>query len=404
MSRVAFISVHGCPFARLGGKDTGGMNVYLLRVAKELAATGVGVDIYTRSHNPGDAEVFEIGDDVRLVHIDAGPLNEPKEGLFNYLPDFLQNLYYFIHRTGVQYDVVHSHYWLSGWVGSRFAAALELPHVVTFHTLAEAKRQATNEEPDVSARYVTERKVANDADFVVCFTEHEATLLARSYGVSRAAIKVMPCGVDTDMFCPRDKAEARSRLGVTEKYVVLFVGRIEPIKALGTLIQAVELVEDISSLRVLVVGGDSYGPEYQRVQSMCYSLGIDDNVSFVGSVPQMELPIYYNAADILVVPSKYESFGLVALEALATGTPVIASRVGGLATIVQDTKTGFLIPWQCPDAFARKLEILLANESILEAMAVEARKSAMVYSWSSVGEELSKLYASSVLQRVGSAL
>ena len=404
MSRVAFISVHGCPFARLGGKDTGGMNVYLLRVAKELAATGVGVDIYTRSHNPGDAEVFEIGDDVRLVHIDAGPLNEPKEGLFNYLPDFLQNLYYFIHRTGVQYDVVHSHYWLSGWVGSRFAAALELPHVVTFHTLAEAKRQATNEEPDVSARYVTERKVANDADFVVCFTEHEATLLARSYGVSRAAIKVIPCGVDTDMFRPRDKAEARSRLGVTEKYVVLFVGRIEPIKALGTLIQAVELVEDTSSLRVLVVGGDSYGPEYQRVQSMCYSLGIDDNVSFVGSVPQMELPIYYNAADILVVPSKYESFGLVALEALATGTPVIASRVGGLATIVQDTKTGFLIPWQCPDAFARKLEILLANESILEAMAVEARKSAMVYSWSSVGEELSKLYASSVLQRVGSAL
>ena len=250
MSRVAFISVHGCPFARLGGKDTGGMNVYLLRVAKELAATGVGVDIYTRSHNPGDAEVFEIGDDVRLVHIDAGPLNEPKEGLFNYLPDFLQNLYYFIHRTGVQYDVVHSHYWLSGWVGSRFAGALELPHVVTFHTLAEAKRQATNEEPDVSARYVTERKVANDADFVVCFTEHEATLLARSYGVSRAAIKVMPYGVDTDMFCPRDKAEARSRLGVTDKYVVLFVGRIEPIKALGTLIQAVELVEDLSLIHI----------------------------------------------------------------------------------------------------------------------------------------------------------
>ena len=153
-----------------------------------------------------------------------------------------------------------------------------------------------------------------------------------------------------------------------------------------------------------MVGGASYGPEYQRVQSMCYSLGIGDNVSFVGSVPQMELPIYYNAADILVVPSKYESFGLVALEALATGTPVIASRVGGLATIVQDTKNGFLIPWQCPDAFARKLEMLLANESILEAMGLEARKSSMAYSWSSVGEELSNLYASSVLQRVGSTL
>lgn len=404
MSRVAFISVHGCPFARLGGKDTGGMNVYLLRVAKELAALGVGVDIYTRSHNSGDAEVFEIGTDVRLVHIDAGPLDEPKEGLFDYLPDFLENLYQFIRRTGVVYDTVHSHYWLSGWVGSRFARALQLPHVVTFHTLAEAKRQATNEEPDVSARYITEREVANEAEFVVCFTEHEAGLLSRSYGVSWDSIRVAPCGVDTELFTPGDKAEARSRLGVVEKHVVLFVGRIEPIKALGTLVEAIDLVEDKKALRVLVVGGDPHGPEYQRVQSMCNSLGISDRVSFVGSVPQMELPIYYNAADVLVVPSKYESFGLVALEAMATGTPVIASRVGGLATIVEDTKNGFLISWQCADAFSRKLDVLLANESLMLAMGREARRSAMAYAWSNVGKALVNVYASSVLQRVGSAL
>ena len=337
MSRLAFISVHGCPFARLGGKDTGGMNVYLLRVAKELAALGVGVDIYTRAHNPGDAEVFEIGDDVRLVHINAGPLEEDKDGLFEYLPDFLENLYHFIQRTGITYDAVHSHYWLSGWVGSRFAQKLGLPHIVTFHTLAEAKRQATNEEPDVSTRFGTEQEVARHADGVVCFTDDEAGILGRSYGVARDSISVIPCGVDTDMFAPSDKLEARSRLGVTAKHVVLFVGRIEPIKALGTLVQAIELLEDKTSLKVLVVGGDSVGPEFRRVQLMCSLLGIEDNVSFVGSVPQMELPIYYNAADFLVVPSKYESFGLVALEAMATGTPVIASRVGGLATIVNDT-------------------------------------------------------------------
>jgi len=403
VSRVAFISVHGCPFAKLGGKDTGGMNVYLLRVAKELASLGVGVDIYTRSHNLGDAEVFEIGDDVRLVHIDAGPLDEGKEGLFSYLPTFLENLYHFIQRTRINYDAVHSHYWLSGWVGSRFARTLEVPHITTFHTLAEAKRQATNEEPDVSARFGTEREIANEADSVVCFTEHEAGILGRAYGVARGSISIIPCGVDTEMFSPRDKLEARSRLGVTEKEVVLFVGRIEPIKALGTLVQAIQLIEDKTSLRVLVVGGDSVGPEFQRMQRMCNSLGITDNVSFVGSVPQMELPIYYNAADVLVVPSKYESFGLVALEAMATGTPVIASRVGGLATIVEDTKNGFLISWHCPDAFARKLEMLLFTPSLLRAMGREAERSSIAYSWTKVGERLASLYAKAVLQRVRSA-
>ena len=401
MSRVAFISVHGCPFAKLGGKDTGGMNVYLLRVAKELTSLGVGVDIYTRSHNPHDAEVFEIGDDVRLVHIDAGRLEESKEHLFEFLPEFLGNLHHFIQRTGVVYDAVHTHYWLSGWVGSRFSHSLRIPHIVTFHTLAEAKRQATTEEPDVSARFSTEKEVANDADHVVCFTEHEAGILVRSYGVPRNSITIIPCGVDTEMFSQGDKMEARSRLGVSDRHVILFVGRIEPIKALGTLIQAIELIEDKNSLKVLVVGGDSIGPEFQRMELMCKSLGIDNNVSFVGSVPQMELAIYYNAADVLVVPSKYESFGLVALEAMSTGTPVIASRVGGLATIVDDNKTGYLIPWQCPEPFARKLEILLANQSLLEAMGREAYRSAKEYSWSNVGRRLASLYSAAVLQRVG---
>ena len=404
MSRVAFISVHGCPFARLGEKDTGGMNVYLLRVAKELASLGVGVDIYTRSHNPHDAEVFEMGDDVRLIHIDAGPLEESKEQLFDHLPEFLGNLQRFIQRIGVGYDAVHSHYWLSGWVGSRFSRTLEIPHIVTFHTLAEAKRQATSEEPDVSARFGTEKEVSNEADYVVCFTEHEAGILRRSYGVPGNSISIVPCGVDTEMFAPSDKVAARARLGVTDQYVILFVGRIEPIKALGTLVQAVELIEDKNSLKVLVVGGDSIGPEFQRVQLMCSSLGIENNVSFVGSVPQMELAIYYNAADVLVVPSKYESFGLVALEAMATGTPVIASRVGGLATIVEDTKNGYLIPWQCPEPFARKLDMLLANESLLEAMGREAYRSAKEYSWSNVGRRLASLYSAAILQRVGSAL
>ena len=395
VQRVAIISVHGCPIARLGSRDTGGMNVYVRQVAQELSARGVYVDIYTRDHEPDDPQVVELAEKARVIHLRAGSIALQKEELLGSLPAFVRSLLDYTRQNGLSYDVIHSHYWLSGRVGNVLARHWRVPHVVTFHTLAEVKLRARAGEREPEARAAGERKVIASADRVVAFSEHERDAIARLYNSGRDHIAVIPCGVDIDRFQPVDGDRARKDLGLDDGKVVLYVGRIEPLKGIDILLKAVAQLGETENVRTLIIGGDSGGDlEVERLKSLADELGISSHVYFVGRVEQGELPAYYSAADVCVVPSWYESFGLVALESMACGTPVVASRVGGLPTIVKDGVTGYLVPWRCPEPFADRLDILLHSPVINRGMGEAARSRALTMSWSAVADRLLSLYTS----------
>jgi len=397
MRRLAILSLHGCPVARLGEKDTGGMNVYVLQVAKELAERGYLVDVYTRCHDPQDPQVVELADGARVVHIKAGPYDTTKESLYEYIPEFLSNLHRFQQSAGVVYDLIHSHYWLSGRVGVILSQRWKVPHVVTFHTLAKTKLRARAGEIEPQWRISAEKIVSQSADAIVVTTAQEQEDLSRLYGIAPSKVHVIPAGVDLELFRPVDKDEARQALGLREDKVILYVGRIEPLKGLDVLVGALPLLEDPENTRLLVVGGKpGQDAELKRLKSFADGLGIGGKVTFTGAVEQDRLPVYYGAADAFVLPSYYESFGLVALEAMACGTPVVVSRVGGLKTFIKNGETGYLIPWHCPEPFAQRLDMLLENPSLREKMGNAARADALKMSWRGVAEQTSEFYTSLV--------
>ena len=393
MLRIAVISVHGCPVLRSGEKDTGGMNVYLLELAKKLGQLGLMVDVYTRYHDPQDPQVIQLGQNTRVIHIYAGPYGEPKGSIYHDLPQFVRNLQSFQRSHGLSYDVVHSHYWLSGWVGNILSREWGVPHITHFHTLAEVKRRARVGEREPALRSTVERQVVQEAHRIVAGTPHERDALVRFYGAQPGKIVVIPCGVDTKRFRPMDQEEARTHLGLNGAHVVLYVGRIEPLKGVELLLRCIAGVEHNSEYKLLVVGGRLHRDrQLAQLRTLAQELGIGEKVNFLGSLPQEELPYYYNAADVCVVPSYYESFGLVALEAMACGTPVIARRVGGLLNLVRDGYTGYLIPWHCPDPFAERLEVLLASNSLRKAMGRAAHSWAQQWSWDLVATQVEEAY------------
>ena len=395
MRRLALLSVHGCPVGRLGEKDTGGMNVYVLQIARELARRGILVDVYTRRHDPDDPQVVELSEGARVVHIEAGPLEAAKESLHEYIPEFISNLTGFQRSSGLTYDLIHSHYWLSGQVGEVLSDRWNIPNVVTFHTLAKTKLRARAGERESQSRVAAERVLGKSADAVVVSTAGEREDLMSLYGVPPRQVHVVGAGVDLGLFQPMDREAARRELGFPESSIILYVGRIEPIKGLEILIGAMPLMEDLEDTRLLIVGGSSgHDAELERLRAVADRMGVADNVTFVGSVEQSVLPAYYSAADVFSLPSYYESFGLVALEAMACGTPVVASRVGGLKSFIEHGKTGYLVPWQCSEPFAQRIGILLDNPSLRQRMGEAARAEAMRMGWSSVAVNMADFYAS----------
>lgn len=393
MLRVAFVSVHGCPNARLGSKEAGGMNVYVSKVAVELGKLGVEVDIYTRYHGDSEDTVEYISDKVRVIHVNAGAPELTKNQVYEYLREFTLNTISYVRTENIEYDLLQSHYWLSGRVGKVLSEVWDIPHVTTFHTLADAKVRSRFGEHEPEFRFKSETKIMKSVDLIVAFTDHERQLMARSYGVDPRKIDVIPCGVDVGLFKPIDQSVAKEKLGISAAKVALYVGRIEPLKGLDILLKAVAQIDPDEGLNLIIVGGDpSADDEITRLKSIITDLRIEGVVSFVGTVDQEELPFYYNASDVLVIPSYYESFGLVALESMACGTPVIASRVGGLPTTVKDSQTGYLVSWRCPDPFADKLQIILNNQSIQDAMGQSARNLALQMQWSQVAQNLTDSY------------
>jgi len=392
--RIAQLSVHGCPLRPLGKGDAGGMNLYVRELSRELGRRGHKVDVFTRWHDRKEPEVMGIGDNARLIHVVAGEEEDiPKQDIYRYLPEFISNLRHFQEKEGLSYDLLHSHYWLSASAAEKLQ--LRIPHVATFHTLGEVKNRARPEEREPELRIDTERKAIATADRIIAFSDGERDALVRLYGANRDRVEVIPCGVELDLFQPMNKGKARGELGLDDTKVLLFVGRIQPLKGLDILLRAVACL-DRNDLRLLIVGGDAGGGEVARLRSLARELGIAEKVVFLGAVEHERMPLFYNAANVCVVPSYYESFCLVAIEALACGTPVVASRVGGLATTIRHGETGYLIAELSAEAFAHRLQLLLDDEALQRRMGAAARAWVAKYSWSAVADRVLEVYRSLV--------
>ena len=377
------------------------MNVYVLATVHELASRGVVVDVFTRSHDPSDPQVIDLAPGARVVHLEAGPVRPEKNGAFDLLPEFTDRVVDFVNNEGGEYDVIVSHYWLSGLVGEQLSARWALPHITSFHTLAEVKRRARPGEVEIPERATGERQIARNADRVVAWSAHERDLLSDLYGADKDHVLIIPPGVDTKMFRPHDKQASRKKLGLPGSgKILMYVGRVERLKGIEILIQSVAGMEEEDDVTLLIVGGADSDPERHRLNDVVDRLGITDRVKFLPSVKQEQLPEYYSAADVCVFPSYYESFGLAALESMACGTPVVASRVGGLPSIVREGETGYLIPTRCPAAFIQRIEILITNDHLRTLMGRAARERALELGWGVAVDRLIAVFCGLAEERV----
>jgi D-inositol-3-phosphate glycosyltransferase len=368
------------------------MQLYVRALSRELGRRGVEVDVYTRRVDPSIPTVVPFGPNARVIHLDAGERGPvDKTAVFDLLPEFVCNLQRFRRSEGIDYDFIHSHYWLSGWVGNLLAPRWNVPHVAMFHTLGRLKNRAMGDRTESEARSDTETRIIANVDRVIASSEHERQALVDLYGARRDRVEVIPCGVDLTLFRPGDRSRARAELNLSGE-VILFVGRMDPIKGLDLLLRAVSLMRERPTLKLVVVGGSGTEDEMRRSQALVTSLGIDGRVEFRGSVAQEDLSSYYQAADVCVVPSHYESFGLVAIESLACGTPVVGSMVGGLPTVIHDGENGLLVPWRQPSEFAERIESILQDRNLSDSLSLHARPSVLKYGWGAVAGRISSVY------------
>jgi D-inositol-3-phosphate glycosyltransferase len=407
MMRIAMISYHTCPLATLGGKDTGGMNVYVRDLTRELGCRGIHVDVFTRSQDEHVPHVLhDLGYGNRVVHVPAGP-EEPKakREMENYIPEFVDGVMKFAAEKGIRYDVIHSHYWMSGLAAEALSDAWGgTPIVHMYHTLGEMKNRVARSEDERAGenRLAGERQILRRADRITVATIAELTQLRFLYQADARKLVIIPPGVDTSHFYPIPSDEAKQFIGLKPDIrIILFVGRIEPLKGVDTLIQAMSClrVADIPKpVHLAIIGGDpDAGPqdmsaEMARLQKLSDDLCMGGMIVFLGKRGQDTLPYYYSAAEAVVMPSLYESFGMVALEAMACGTPVIASEVGGLGYLVQNGVTGYTIPDSEPDNLCEKLSWLLGDANLRRTMGQCAAEYAQDYAWEKIAAQIVDVY------------
>jgi len=395
--RVAVMSVHTCPLAAPGGKETGGMNVYVRETSRELARMGVHVDVFTRSQNPTIPRVVALGHGARVIHLPAGPeAPMEREAVHRHLDRFVQDVDAFRRGEGLEYDLIHAHYWLSGVAGLALRASWGTPLVQMFHTLGRLKNTVAQQPAEVepALRIAEESRLVAEADRVVAANVVERAHLVWYYGADADRVSVIPCGVDTELFQPMRRDAAKDLLELPPTPMLLYVGRLQPIKGLETLLEAMSRLD--RATRLLIIGGDHDEPDNghaAHLRARIAALGLGPRVRFLGAQPQRRLRLFYAAADATVMPSYYESFGMVALEAMACGSPVVASRVGGLTTTIRDGVTGHLVPEGDPAALAERLTAVLADPAEQERLGREAARWAAEHRWPCVAESVCRLYA-----------
>jgi len=393
MKRVAVISMHTSPLAQPGVGDGGGMNVYVRELVSALAHAGLDCTTYTRAWQAGLPEVVNVEPNHRVVHIPAGSFDLPKNELLSVVDEFSDNVRAHIVASG-GVDVLHANYWLSGLSAHKLKHELDLPLVTTFHTLARVKAQGGDFESDI--REQSESDIIGCADAICVSCTEEERQFIDLYGNPPGTLEIVAPGVEHAFFAPGEKRGARHALGIAfDVPVLLFVGRIQPLKGLDVAIQALAQLQ-AKNAQLIVVGGASGSEgneEIEKVMQLARNLGVHNNIRFVEPQAHHMLSTYYRAADVVVVPSRSESFGLVALEAAACGVPVVASAVGGLLTIIDDGETGYLVPGRDPALFAGHIDELLAHPTMALAMGAKAAEKARDYTWSFAAARLRRVYA-----------
>jgi D-inositol-3-phosphate glycosyltransferase len=391
--RIAVLSMHTSPLAQPGTGDGGGMNVYVRALASALARAGVECDVYTRAEHRTQPSVVQVEPGFRVLHVEAGPRTPvPKHALADLVAPFVDaSMHRMLEREPV--DVLHGNYWLSGAVAHRLKHELDLPLVATFHTLARVKAEAGVDD-DAEHRTRVEHEVIACADLMLASTEGERSQLASLYEAEPDRIEVVPPGVDHTVFFPGDRDAARQRLGIDSPRVLLFVGRIQALKGTDLAIRALAALDDPKTVLIVVGGpsGSDGSAEQTRVHALADELGVSGQIHWVSPRRHERLADYYRAANVCIVPSRSESFGLVALEAAACGTPVVAAAVGGLRSLVAHEHSGFLIDGRDPVDFAAPVERLLADEILAGEIGANAVARSARYSWSMTAGRLRRLY------------
>jgi len=395
-NRVAMITMHTSPTATLGQNANGGLNVYVRELCTLLSSRGVATDVFTRCLGRDCPDVEQLAPLSRVVYLPAGAPELDKYRLLDEVPRFTGAVRDFIDGSGLRYDLIYSHYWLSGLSACALRRRLGLPWAHTAHTLAIVKNRllAPGADPEPEIRIDLEGEIARCADLLVVSTAAEGEDLRRAYHVPADRLAVVPPGVDLDTFLPQPKPLARLLVGHPDERLFVFVGRLEPLKGVDVILRALALLTAGGrhpEVRLLVLGEDSgsgSGGERARLRRLAEELGLADRVEFPGSVPQRELATYYAAADACLMPSYSESFGLVGLEAQACGTAVIASNVAGLASVVRDGMTGFLVDGHDPAEYADRMRRVLKCAHLSEELGWRGSRLARAFSWERTADSL----------------
>ncbi len=407
---IALISDHGDPAADIGREEAGGQNVYVRQVGEALSRLGWQVDMFTRKSNPEDARIVQHNPHCRTIRLNAGPESfVSRDQIFQYMPEFLAAFQKFQSKEGTNYPLVHTNYWMSAWVGLQLKEQNNVQLIHTYHSLGAVKYQSVPNIPAIAeTRLQVESDVLEQGDCIVATSPQELVHL-RSLVSTQGHVEVIPCGTDTQNFKHISRASARVQLGLSPKEsIVLYVGRFDPRKGIETLVRAVAKLkteQPNEGIRLVLVGGSEPGQidglERDRIEAMVSELGISGWTTFAGRVGHDRLPLFYTAADVCVIPSHYEPFGLVAIEAMACGTPVVASAVGGLKFTVIPEETGLLVPPQDVAAFSEAIDRLLSDtvwtQKVRRQAAIRVQEN---FSWNGVAIQLSDLYRRSLAQSI----
>ncbi len=400
---IALISVHGDPAIEIGKEEAGGQNVYVYQVGMALAKLGWQVDMFTRYADAKDEPIVKHSPNCRTIRLVAGPKEfVHRDHIFDYLPEFVEQLQRFQKENGKQYQLLHTNYWLSAWVGMELKRRQSCQQVHTYHSLGVVKYQNVSDRPPITeTRLEVERQCLETAERIVATSPQEQEHM-RSLLSEKGNIDIIPCGTDIHRFGHINRKQAREKLNIAPDAKVLFyVGRFDPRKGIETLVRAAsrsEILQQFDGDIHIIIGGGfrpgkSDGDEHDRIKAIAAELGIENITSFPGRIADEDLPAYYAAADVCVQPSHYEPFGLVAIEAMASSTPVIASRVGGLQFTVVSEETGLLCPPKDDDAFAKAIDRVLADKSWRDRLGENARhRVESMFSWEGVAKQLSDLY------------